>query len=394
MEPGPGFYDAMNNLEGPLYELADALDGLLASGRISLRESGTSTVPLVERYATASYRVWEEIRGERSVVWHDNDRLARASASIGMDFRFAMDLALLTQAEPLEDAEPDDRPVRIEDTGGDHDHGITRTEAEELKYVIADGERAEAAYPSTAPPPPPDPDPPSESASGGDESLAIVKSIDEILRNGGGAMAKTVSQAIVGPVLPSLVQDLNTILGPAIVEMLDQAVKKNEGKWWKAFSSCAAKLLDSAMTKIRELIGEGVLLKAIDPLKRLLPQGLQKVGGGMLGWALDRDELVQACNRLLTGKPHDIVRNAEKLCDEVAKANKKRMSHLNWANVALGVGATHLRLLGGDILIAAIAVTLIVYVLYLTHDHLDSSALRFLPDHDPGIRTRVKEAVS
>ena len=178
MEPGPSFYTAMNNLEGPLYELADTLDNLLASRRISLRESGTSIVPQVDRYATASYNVWQEIRGELSVEWRDNDRLARASASIGMDFRFAMVLAFLTQAEPLEDAEPEDRPVRIEETGGDHRNAITRREAEELKYVIAGGERDELLYPSTAPPPPPDPNPPSGGASGGDASLAIVKSID------------------------------------------------------------------------------------------------------------------------------------------------------------------------------------------------------------------------
>ena len=113
----------------------------------------------------------------------------------------------------------------------------------------------------------------------------------------------------------------------------------------------------------------------------------------MLGWILNRSELVQACNTMLSGKPHDIVRAAENKCDEVSKANKKRMSHLNWATVALGMGATHLRLVGGDILIAAIVITLIVYVLYLTHDHLDSSALGFLPDRTPGIRAKVQKTV-
>jgi hypothetical protein len=406
METSERFWEAMSGLEAPLYNLADLLDELHGVSAGSLREYAARIGGAVDSYVAASDAVGGQIvlalREPSAQGAPDGDAVARLAASIGMDLRFAEELVALSRVEPEDDlAEDQEFVVDFAAATQDVLGANVREEVELIKYFIANGEEYESSADARtpAPPLPEDPYPSIQGGSEAPSSEVVLANIGKIVSGGGGTLAETISQAAAGPFLAAVgvSGSLNTLLGPLLGKAVNKVLTGTESKWWRKISRGFFRLVNLVIKKIRAAMGLEALRPYFDSLRDLIDRLTGKVGGGLLGLVIDRPELERACDQMLSGKDSDVILGAGTACQKVADAHEKRLGYVGYGNFILGgaAGAAGiLKLAGSDVLIAVAAVALIIYTVWLVHDHLDSSKLQFLPNHVPGIRTEVQKATA
>ncbi len=174
------------------------------------------------------------------------------------------------------------------------------------------------------------------------------------------------------------------------VDMLPQLAQALSG-----LRGLMARAWRQAGFKIRALTGElggqlmGLLGKAFEWLK---DKAGSAAAAAALRGLLQADDVIRAADKLIADHP-DKVGRAMRACEEVDEHHQRRRRAVPLLNRALPACALiHPAGLGVQVSIGAM---LLIYSVWLAHDHVDSDVLPELRlPKNPGLRTKIREALN
>lgn len=300
----------------------------------------------------------------------DDDATTRLTALIAIDAKIAEQAALLTEMRAPQGPgdEPQTRPLaepEIEDLGPELDPAC-QPMFEELRQ----GNQATTVS-----------GPPAET---------VQHYVDEILYRAG--------QDVVGTISSSLSWEIRIrdILAHQLAQVLgwpqDALNQLAHGLW--ALRRLLARALRQVLLKVSALAGQHAkkIAETIIENFQQLQDAIRHGPGQALGLILQVQGKADQAEALVRAAQPDKAAAAMRACQEVDDHHYRRRRAVKWLNKALP--ACRMIHTGGLAVEAVAAAVLLIYSIWLAHDHLDSPVLEDarLPK-DPGLLTEVKAAV-
>lgn len=313
-------------------------------------------------------------RSDDDRVWLTSNAVTRLAAMIAIDAKVAEQAALLADIR-----EP-------QATGREYlTRRLTRAESDDLGQELASAAEpmfAELRQGNDAGTP--------AAARSGPAAQAVDRCVSNVLDRAADDIVGTIGAAIgwahrLGTLLADLTSGAVGWSAEALAELTEglSPLRRLLARAWR-----------QVISKVGILVGQRVRDIATAIVGKLdLLHKTAKAGTGLaLRKLLEIDKVASKAKALAETKPHR-AKAAIRACDEVDHHHERRRWGVPWLNKALpACGAIHF---GGVALEALAAAAVLIYSVWLVHDHLDSpiAASIRLP-RNPGLLTNVESAVA
>ena len=383
----------------PLSDLQAASDGLSrALGRYRLSGDSVDDTEVEEypevgldaaanRYEQASLEVAGIIIGQLAAAGDqdtprlDDDATTKLAASIAIDAKVAEQAALLLeiQEQRILASQPPRRlaGAEIDDLGED-----LATAAQELIAEL--GQRGNGPLTPESPGPAGNPGP-------GPAGRTIEPYVLNILDLAGGDFLDTLSALVSWE---RRVCDLITEIGGTAAAWFTAALPQLAERW-SALRKLLARAWRLVLAKVSVLAGQHAheLLAVLgDNPFTLMRHMKDRAAGAVLGEVLNTSKVIRIADSYLSNASDNAANTALRECRRVVDHHERRRKAVPWLNRALP--ACVLVHLSGFPLKTVAGVTLLIYSVWLAHDHLDSPVLENLRmPKNPGLLKVVEAAV-
>ncbi|GEM_PF-5612746 len=371
---------ALDELEGAVTAVSDALNRY-RDGDVTVAEAEAQMESAAERYDRASAEAARIIIGQLAAesdgtLVFDDDAVSKLAVAITIDAKVAEQAALLLEMEPqyLDQG-------RVRGLGQAARDDLGPDVRAECGPLIADLGRAADAGGQ------PQPGSPCPGAPG----LTITRYVEQILDHASDDMVCTLSKLMSWEQQTlALIRRIGDAAGPWLQDVLPRL-----GPGWSALRHLLARAWRQVIHKVACLVGRhgSKLLEELgadpfDLLDRAVRQGRMAVLAGLL----DTAAVIRETDALLGPAGPQKAAAALRRCDTVLRHYDKRRRAVPMLNKALP--ACSLVSLSGFPLKTVAGVTLLLYSLWMAHDHLDSPRLESLRlPRNPGLRRAVEEAL-